>query len=200
MSEISKNEIRSKMRLERAKTPPQYRNLASRQICTHISFLEHYHRATHIGLYHATDEEIDLTELWHIACDDKKLCYFPMLNEERSLSFLPATPDTLFKKNKYSILEPQVSQDLAIPVDQLDLIIMPLVAFDFHCNRLGMGSGYYDKTLEKASHPFLIGVGYQFQRVNAIEANAWDVPLNGVMTQRAIYWRNIDQNESLHLT
>ncbi len=190
MTNLLKNEIRNKMKQERAKTPHAYRTIASNQICLRISTLECYQQATQIALYHAMTEEIDLTDLWHIACEDKKICYFPVLNDTGTLSFLPATPDTQFKKNKYGVLEPNVAKDLVIPIEQLDLIILPLLAFDFNCNRLGMGAGYYDRTLEQQSHSILLGAGYQFQRVNHLEADSWDIPLHGIVTQRAVYWRN----------
>jgi 5-formyltetrahydrofolate cyclo-ligase len=130
-----------------------------------------------------------LSELWHQATADKKLCYFPVLNNDQTLCFLPATPNTKFKKNKLNIPEPDINKDTAIPVAQLNLMVLPLVAFDIRCTRLGMGAGFYDRTLEDSTRAKLIGVGYQFQRVDIITPNHWDIPLDGVITQRAIYWR-----------
>ena len=70
-----------------------------------------------------------------------------------------------------------------------------LVGFDARCNRLGMGGGYYDRTLAYLRHrvhwrrPLLVGVAHECQRVERLEANPWDVPLDLVVTERRIYAR-----------
>jgi len=66
---------------------------------------------------------------------------------------------------------------------------MPMVGFDVHCMRLGMGSGCYDRTLENKKDITLLGVAYQFQRLDYLTPQPWDVPLNAVITEKAIYWR-----------
>ena len=192
MTDPVKKALRETMKQIRAKASVSYRATASNQICTRIRSLEQYRYAKRIALYFAVNGEVDLNALWSSAPLQGKFCYFPTLNEDRSaLSFLPATPATPFKKNHYGIPEPDVSMDSALPAEELDLILMPLVAFDVHCTRLGMGAGYYDKTFkEKSSSSLLCGVAYQFQRVDFIQPNVWDIPLDAVITQRAIYWRN----------
>ena len=68
---------------------------------------------------------------------------------------------------------------------------MPLVAFDRACNRIGMGSGFYDKALSKLdaslSQTNLIGLAYDFQKVEHIESNKWDIPLDCVVTEKKVY-------------
>lgn len=190
MTELSQDELRHKMKQERARLSGTYRAQCSDQIGLRISTLEAYQKAKHIAFYHAMETEIDLAPLWQKACEEQKICYFPVLNDQSTLTFLPADQKTPFKKNNYGIWEPDVSHDMAIPANQLDLILVPLIAFDFYCHRIGMGAGYYDRTLQDASHPTLIGVAYQFQRIDEIKPQPWDVPLHAVVTQRAIYWRN----------
>ncbi|HHU0083611.1 TPA: 5-formyltetrahydrofolate cyclo-ligase, partial [Legionella pneumophila] len=182
--------LRNTIKQVRSKLSVSYRTASSNQICTRIRSLEQYRQAKRIALYFAVNGEVDLTFLWKSAPLQGKYCYFPVLNNDSTLSFLPATPNTPFKTNKYNIPEPDVDIELALPIDELDLIIMPLVAFDAHCTRLGMGSGYYDRTLSNKSKAHLLGVAYQFQRVDYIEPRPWDVPLDAVITQKAIYWRN----------
>ena len=182
--------IRNTIKEIRSKVSVSYRSTSSNQICTRIRALEQYRRAKSIALYFAVNNEIDLSALWSSAPMQGKFCYFPALNKDLTLSFLPATPATPFKKNQYGIPEPDVSIDEAMPVEELDLIIMPLVAFDMRCTRLGMGAGYYDRTLENKQHRNLFGVAFQFQQVDFIEPQPWDIPLDAVITQKAIYWRN----------
>ncbi|MDR3441670.1 MAG: 5-formyltetrahydrofolate cyclo-ligase [Legionella sp.] len=192
MADPVKKALRDTMKQIRSKVSISYRSTASAQICTRIRSLEQYRKAKRIALYFATNGEIDLNALWSSAPLQGKYCYFPCLNEDGlTLSFLPATPATVFKKNRHGILEPDVSHDLAMPAEELDLILMPLVAFDVRCTRIGMGAGYYDRTLKDQKNCTLFGVAYQFQRVNFIQTQPWDIPMDAVITQRAIYWRNI---------
>ncbi|KTC90980.1 5-formyltetrahydrofolate cyclo-ligase [Fluoribacter dumoffii] len=188
MSDQVKQALRDTMKQIRSKISVSYRATASTQICDRIRLLDEYRNAKQIALYFAVNGEIDLNELWKNALSQGKTCYFPVLNEEDfTLSFLPATTDTPFHKNRFGIAEPAVSPDLSIPVQELDLTLVPLVAFDVRCNRLGMGAGYYDRTF-KGRGNCLFGVAYQFQRVDHLEPEPWDVQLNAVITQRAIYW------------
>lgn len=190
MPDQFKTALRNAIKQVRSKISAPYRTISSNQICNRIRSLEQYRRAKRIALYFAANGETDLTNLWNSAPLHGKFCYFPALNDDLTLSFLPATPKTPFKKNRYGILEPDVSFDLAIPLEELNLIIMPLVAFDFRCTRIGMGAGYYDRTLKNIKNVTLLGVAYQFQRVDFIEPQPWDIPLDAVITQKAIYWRN----------
>jgi 5-formyltetrahydrofolate cyclo-ligase len=167
-----------------------YQKKSSLKICTNIQKLDPYRYAKRIGLYHAFKREVDLDALWQKAPRQGKFCYFPILNEDQTLAFLPATPATSFQKNQYGILEPVVDRGMAIPISELQVVMVPLVVFDKEGTRIGMGGGYYDRSLgEVEKLPFLIGVAYEFQRHPRIEADAWDVPLDVIITEKTIYWR-----------
>jgi len=75
----------------------------------------------------------------------------------------------------------------------LDLVIVPLVAFDSHLNRLGMGKGYYDRSFGRSlrwRRPLLLGLAYTSQRVQQLDSNKLDVPLDGVLTEQGISWKD----------
>lgn len=190
MTDKFKIALRNTIKQVRSKISVSYLTTSSSQICTRIRSLETYRQAKSIALYFPINGEIDLTPLWNTAPLHGKFCYFPAINENLTLSFLPATPATAFKKNRYGIPEPDVSFDLAMPAEEIDLIIVPLVAFDMRCTRIGMGSGYYDRTLANKKRGSVFGVAFQFQQVDFIDPAPWDIPLDAVITQKAIYWRN----------
>lgn len=183
-----KNALRKTCRDAREKLTPAYQEKMSSQICSRIRNMEQYRYARRIAIYHACNGEVDLKDLWRSAPLQGKFCYFPVMNSEKKLSFLPATPATPFIKNQHGIPEPDVDISKAIAVRELDLIFVPLLAFDNNCTRIGMGGGYYDRTLAKEKHPLLIGVAYEFQRQVWLEPQEWDVPLTAVVTQSAIQW------------
>ncbi len=158
---------------------------ASSSICARVLELAQYQQAKHIALYKAVNSEIDLRDLTRLP---GQTYYFPVMNPGNTLLFLPTTSDTAFVINRFGVAEPDVNRERAIMPEELDMILLPLVAFDEHGTRLGMGGGYYDRTLAHHRPPLLIGVAYEFQRQPFIEPAAWDVPLAAVITQKTIYW------------
>lgn len=183
-----KQAIRITHRQIRGKLSHRFQTHASHKISTCIQQLDQYRQAKHLAFYHPISGEVSLHQLWHTAPLHGKYCYFPRLTIDGALCFVPATPATRFIPNRYQILEPDVSLEHAIPPSALDIIFLPMVAFDTTGNRLGMGAGYYDKTLNNNSPGFLIGVAYEFQLVSYIHADHYDVPVNLVVTERHCHW------------
>lgn len=167
---------------------PSYQKKISLKICERIRQLEQYRYAKRIALYKAISGEIDLNNLWQSAPLQGKFCYFPSINQDKTLSFLPSVPSTPFIKNRFGIEEPDAPSTLAISPAQLDLMIIPLVAFDDQGTRLGRGAGYYDRTLALSKPSLLMGVAYEFQRQPYLEPQAWDIPLDVIVTEKETYW------------
>ena len=188
MADPFRQALRQTCKQIRNKLSTTYQRNASNKICTRICTLEPYRYAKRIALYQAVNGEIDLGGLWRSAPSQGKYCYFPALNDDNTLSFLPATPASTFIENRFGIAEPDIEREQAfIPAD-LDLLFMPLVAFDKKGTRIGMGAGYYDRTLANSRPPLLIGVAYEFQRQSFIEARPWDIPLDVIITEQTTYW------------
>ena len=82
-------------------------------------------------------------------------------------------------------------KDTIIPTNQLDIICTPLVAFDKQGHRLGMGGGYYDRTLAPWFHyksgPKPIGLAHSCQEVEQLPVESWDVPLPKIVTPKQIW-------------
>ena len=85
--------------------------------------------------------------------------------------------------NRFKIPEPKKTQGNLLRPEIIDAVLVPLVAFDQHGNRLGMGGGYYDRMLKKLSAQCLIiGIAYDFQYTETLPAEAWDMPMTEVIT------------------
>ncbi|MBT6938524.1 MAG: 5-formyltetrahydrofolate cyclo-ligase [Candidatus Marinimicrobia bacterium] len=107
---------------------------------------------------------------------------------DKSLKFAKVGEN--FRKNQYGILEP-ISDDI-ISAEQLDILFMPLVGFDKNKNRIGMGGGYYDRTLafknqKTVKNPKLYGLAFDCQQVEKLETQDWDVPLDAIITPGKIH-------------
>jgi len=92
--------------------------------------------------------------------------------------------------NKYGIAEPKGNSE-PIGIYESDILLMPLVGFDSQGNRLGMGAGFYDRAIEKAKQinsktPLLIGLAYDFQQIDTITSEVWDVPLDVILTDQRV--------------
>ncbi len=122
--------------------------------------------------------------------------YLPVLHPFRPgrLWFARYRPVDPMRPNRFGIQEPQRRGRQLCPAHGLDLVLLPLVGFDTHCNRIGMGGGFYDRSFAFLlrrrywRRPLLIGLAHECQRVDAIERQPWDVPLDAVVTERGIYW------------
>lgn len=185
----SKTAIRKTCLKRRAALPEHTQREASSTLCTRIQSLDIYKNAKKIALYQAVGGEINLNSLWVKAQKDKKETYMPIvLPEEKALLFLPTTSTTPQKSNQWGILEPTIALTEAVALDEIDLMLMPLVAFDPHGTRLGRGAGYYDRTLKNTKPACLLGVAYEFQRQTRITPEPWDIPLHGIITEQNTYW------------
>jgi len=190
-----RNELRRSLRHQRrALSAPQRHAAAAgleRIVARHPLFLH----SRHIAFYLPNDGEIDLLPLVQRAWQMGKRCYLPVLTPRRHdrLWFAPFKPDTVLVMNRFGIPEPECPWQQMRSVQTLDLILAPLVAFDLAGNRLGMGGGFYDRTLAYLSRrtawrkPRLIGTAYSFQQVEALPHQPWDVPLQGIATESSLH-------------
>lgn len=149
------------------------------------------HRRQHIALYSPADGEPDLRPLLHVLPIQKSL-YLPILAHGSRLSFAPWHTQSIMRRNRLNIPEPRHRPIQRRRASQLDIILMPLVGFDDHGNRLGMGGGFYDRSLafrHARCHwrkPLLIGVAFELQRCPTLPAAAWDIPLDGIVTEHGL--------------
>ena len=101
---------------------------------------------------------------------------------------------TSLRARRMRFVEPGDGGD-TIDARWLDLVLMPLVGFDADDNRLGMGAGFYDRKFAFLRHrrawhrPLLLGIAFDAQRMERFDAAPHDVPLWGVVTERAVYGR-----------
>jgi len=137
-----------------------------------------------VALYLASDGEVNPLPFiqWCWAHDID--VYLPVLHPfcAGNLLFLRYEPTTKMCVNKYGISEPALDVRLVSPVTNIDIIYTPLVAFDNQGNRMGMGGGYYDRTLAANPHVKTMGLAHDCQQVDALVTQPWDMALNNIIT------------------
>lgn len=183
------------MRTRRRALSPQQRRRLSAALVKTLSNSREFRASQRIACFFANDGEPDLSALIKHIWTTGRRCYMPVLNgvHHNRMLFAPYVPGGVTQNNRFGIPEPVTPKRKLINGRQLDLVLTPLVAFDMSGNRLGMGGGYYDRSFaflhrrQRWLHPRLLGVAYQFQCVNHLPVEPWDVPLAGVTTQAALY-------------
>jgi len=186
-------QLRRAIRQRRRNLDPDKSLACARQMAQHARSVHAILGSRHIAAYLASDGEIDPLPLMQMLWSLGKTLYLPVLApfSVRKLWFAKFEPGDPLVYNRFGILEPQ-RRRLVKPRD-LDLVLAPLVAFDTAGNRLGMGGGYYDASFAFLAarrywyKPHLYGLAYDFQKLPAIRPSSWDIPLDAVVTEMAVY-------------
>lgn len=178
------------MRRERQGLTELARVDAGLSVLSQLRKLSLFYSSKAIGLYLANDGELPLSAVVDDLWKRKQRCLLPVIfgYRQRQLHFSDYHRHSLFKNNQYGIAEPVSPIREQLKPLSMDLVLMPLVAFDDAGNRLGMGGGYYDRSFAFLNHrgswrrPYLVGVAYDFQQVGALAFDCWDIPLNAIVT------------------
>jgi 5-formyltetrahydrofolate cyclo-ligase len=189
-----RSRLRAQLRARRRAVTPAERASAARQFARILRRSHLLRPGQRIALYVAHDHEADPQLIARLARRNRCRVYLPAIVDyrRRRMEFRLCTSATALRPNRYGIAEPERTAP-RIAVRQLDAILLPLVGVDAHGTRLGSGAGFYDRCLHhlragrRWRRPRLIGVAYEFQRVAALTAGAWDVPLDALLTEKDLH-------------
>ncbi len=174
--------LRRRLRAARRAVPQSARGPAAAAIDRALARLGLPRPGTRISAFHPFDGEIDPSVAVGRARGLGCRVYYPVITSLRA------------RRMRFVALGEDGTRD-AVDARWLDLVLVPLVGFDAGGNRLGMGAGFYDRKFAFLRHrrawprPLLLGVAFEAQRVEKLDAAAHDVPLWGVVTERGIHGR-----------
>jgi len=189
----SRQKLRREIRLKRQNLSLNQQCAASIELVNILCNSPHFAQSQNIAVYLASDGEISPHGVIEAAWEKGKQIYLPVVQAasdegaEKGMVFYRYSSDTPLRRNVYGIEEPVVEHSESIKAEDLDLVLLPLVAFDRQGGRLGMGGGYYDRAFEfKAGqaqlNPYLLGLAHKCQEVDYLALAAWDIPLAAVAT------------------
>jgi len=192
----SRPQLRRLLRKARRALSASEQRQAARGLYRQLAQHPLFRRARHISLYLPTDGEIDPRLLLREAQRRGKHTYLPVLSAwpRTRMVFQRIRPGEKLHPNRFRILEPRVKLAAQRKVWTLDLVLLPLVGFDVEGGRLGMGGGFYDRSLAYLARrqswrkPTLLGLAHECQKVGKLNQASWDVPLQGTVTDRAWYF------------
>lgn len=186
--------IRQLKRAQRQTLAANLQHEHSQLLRQHIIKQKNYLNSERIACYIANDGEIDPYPIIEHAWFTNKKVYLPILSPlKNSLYFAPYEAGSRLKLNRFNIPEPVCQPSEWLRANQLDLLLLPLVAFDTYGNRIGMGGGFYDRTLAYLQHrrywrkPVLAGLAHEIQKVGQLKTKSWDIPLDYIITEKQVY-------------
>ncbi len=182
----NKYSIRKRLKEKRSSLSANYCSSYEESILKIVLRFIQKHNSSKIGLYVSFGNEVRTIKLIEKILSLEKEVYLPVQNFiNETLTFKQYSKDTNLIENQNKILEPEMGKE--IDTEDLDIIFIPLLAFDKKLNRIGMGKGYYDKTLYGKKTGKLVGLAYDFQEVNDALSEEHDVAMNTIITSKNIF-------------
>lgn len=176
-----KEEIREKILYRRTQQPPADKAPKDEKIIQAIKELPEFQKAKTVLMYIAIHGEVDLTKLFEEYRESKKFLLPRVNQKEMTLSLYHIKSMDDLEKGSFSIPEPREGLP-QIPMEDIELAIIPGVAFAPDGHRVGYGGGFYDRLLKKINCP-KIGVAYEFQIVENIEGEDHDARVDIIVTE-----------------
>ena len=182
----TRQQIRQQIRQRRRALTPEQQTQFALQAADRMMAYTPVLLAHTVAVFLSFDGELDtralIDQLWRAG----KRVYLPVLHpfSPGNLLFLHYHPSSDLVVNRLKIREPKLDVRDVLPLSQLDVLVTPLVAFDAAGQRLGMGGGFYDRTLQNWQQYRLQPVGYAHdcQQVDTLPSEEWDIPLPAVIT------------------
>ncbi|WP_219062966.1 5-formyltetrahydrofolate cyclo-ligase [Pseudomonas sp. UMAB-08] len=192
---LSRQQLRTQLRKARRALNPSQQRQAARGLYRQLAQHPLFRRARHIALYLPNDGEIDPRLILRAAQRRGKKTYLPVLSAwpRTKMVFQQVRHGEKFRPNRFRIPEPHINAAKQRTIWALDLIFLPLVGFDDAGGRLGMGGGFYDRSLAYQARrkawqkPVLLGLAHECQKVERLAQASWDVPLQGTVTDKRWY-------------
>ena len=181
--------LRRELRARRSALDPGQRLAAADVVARHLGEHCELRQPGHVGGYWAVNGELPLHAVQLRLAPGQVWC-LPMVQADGGLRFAPWRAGDPLQPNRYGIPEPVLAPESTLAPEDLQLVLLPLLGFDRRGGRLGMGGGYYDRAFafrrDRPAPPHLVGVGYACQELPELAAEAWDVALDAIATEREI--------------
>lgn len=156
----------------------------SQEVLSVLEITGAFQDANTIFIYNSMEDEVqtyDFIQKW----GKEKDFYLPVVIDD-NIAFRACNSTTGFKQSSYGIMEP-VGENFT-QYNNVDLIIVPGVAFDRKMNRMGRGKGFYDRFLPKISAPKM-GICFDFQLLDTIPAQSEDIKMDFVISENELIWK-----------
>lgn len=180
---MDKVTLRKIIKEKKRELTQEYINSNSFVIHKRLYALPEYNDALNVYIYASYNQEVITNPIMEHALKSGKTISVPKIID-KDMVFVRINSVDELRKGAYNIPEPISS----VTYENTDkgIVIMPLLAVDKSFNRLGYGGGYYDRFLEKHKDLFTIALAYDFQLVDTITTDEYDIPVNMIITPSGV--------------
>jgi 5-formyltetrahydrofolate cyclo-ligase len=160
---------------------------AGRLAAERLAEAREFRERARLVLYAALPDELPTRPLYEMARASGKILLWPRTTGPGRLEFAPCQRWEDLVRERYGVLAPPPREE-SVELGRGDLLLVPGVAFDLRGGRLGRGGGYFDRALEEIGDggPFSLGVGFEFQLVEAVPREPHDRVVEAVLTERRL--------------
>ena len=183
----AKKALRSKIIADRRKLTDNYRQRASNRMLTVFCALPDFKEPRKVLCYASMADEVQIRPLMEKWLSLGVTVALPHITGKGQMEAVSFTDFDSLVEGEYGILTPDLEKGEIIPPDELDLIIVPGIAYDTRGDRLGMGGGFYDAYLARATKAKRIALAFSCQLVAKIPMEAHDVLVHKIITEQGIY-------------
>ncbi len=186
-----------KRRTEIRKTGIANRNALSKEerdkksalIVNNLSGTAEYQVARTVMIYRAVKGEvnIDALEKYNREHGNEKTFLYPLCVSKTEMVALMPKGEDFWREGYKGIIEPVPEKSVLFSPEDIDLVVCPCTAFDENLNRSGMGSGFYDRFLDKCRKAKVITVAFECQKTDRLEPLDLDIPMQAVITEEKVY-------------
>ncbi len=182
-----KSALRNELRARRRQLDESQRQVMDASINDFLTRFIAEHRPTTVAAFWPFDGEPGLLPALELSSRQGTQIVLPVISntpDGDTLIFRQWSSETAMKTNSYGIPEPEESPEALL--QDIDLMLIPLVGWDETGGRLGMGAGFYDRVLQpfaQSDTPVRAGVAYQLQKVAAVPGEPWDIHLHRVLSE-----------------
>lgn len=163
------------------------REAASAKICAKLQALPGIWDRRVIFSYMAMPEEVSLQAFHEWATAQGITLAFPVTQSCGAMEAVSPDWPCQWERDRYGILIPPIKASRIISPEEIGLILVPCVAFDAQCRRLGYGGGYYDRFFVRCPQALRVAVAFEAQKLSEIPTEKYDVPMQAVLTEKALY-------------
>lgn len=189
MQNNNKSELRKKYLEIRSKIDKKQEK--SNIIFERVIKTNEFKEANVIALYKALSSEVNTDKLIDYSLKNGKIVCLPRVDEDNLAFYTVNSSADDLEKSGFGVEEPKRDENHLVQKELIDLVIVPGVAFDKDCNRVGFGKGYYDRFLEKTNLK-TIAIAFDEQIVEeGIQANDYDVKMDSVISENRMITKKI---------
>ncbi len=157
----------------------------SNQIKNRLFELDDFKKSSVVLFYVSYGNEVYTHAMIKECLKNGKKIIIPISNiEKRSLILSELNNWNDLEPGSYNILEPKLDKIIEVPIESIDIIIVPGVGFDEHGCRIGHGAGYYDKLLNESINAIHIGLAFEIQIVEKVPIESHDLPVDIIITEK----------------